>query len=149
MQHDAAGEGDRDSLLALLNGGCDVDEVDDWQMTPLMYAAQHGHTECAQLLLERGASTSSRDADEFTAAHYAIANGHLEVLRLLLATAADPVTLDPMFNLRYPPTMTKWPHSVSFALACGCRLKLPSRAIEATRASILRPIVCGYHSLPC
>ena len=32
--HDSAREGDRDSLLALLNGGCDVDVVDDWQRTP-------------------------------------------------------------------------------------------------------------------
>ena len=136
--------GDRDSLLALLNAGCDVDAKDNWDMTPLMYAANGGYTECAQLLLERGADASSPDEDQLTATHYAIVSGYLEILRLLLASAADPVTLGPLFIIL--PFIGS--NAVSFALACGCPLKAPSDAIEAAKASVLRPIICGYYSLP-
>ena len=147
--HYAAERGHSETLLALLdNAGCDVDARGIWGMTPLMWAAQEGHTECAQLLLERGADISSLDAGEFTAAHFAIVCGHLEVLRLLLASAADPPTLDPMFHFRYPLDISKWTYSFSFALACGCRLEAPSRAIEAVGASCILPFICGYYSLP-
>ena len=135
--------GKRDCLLALLDGGYDVDATDTWEWTPLMCAAQAGHTDCVQLLLERGADASKSDDDKLTAVHCAIAGGHLEVLRLLLASTVDPTTLDPMFNTL--PFMRA--NAFSFALACGCGLKAPRRAIEASGAGFLRPIICGY-SLP-
>ena len=142
--HYAAERGHKETLLALLDDvGCDVDARGSWGMTPLMWAAQEGHTECTQLLLERGADISSLDDDELTATHYAIVCGHLEVLRLLLASAVDP--LYPMFHLRNSCDMSKWGDSVSFALACGCHLEVPRRAIEA---SCIRPFICGYYSLP-
>ena len=144
--HRAAERGHTGSLLALLDAGCDVDAKDKWEMTPLMYAAQGGHTECAQLLLEHGADISSLDDDELAAPHYAIVCGHLEVLRLLLASTADPITLAPLFRLCYPP-ITSWTDCVSFASACGCRLEVPSNAIEVPQLSYLRPIICGYPHL--
>ena len=145
--HYAAGSGHKETLLALLdNAGCDVDARGNWEMTPLMWAAQEGHTECAQLLLERDADASSLDDGGLTAAHFAILCGHVEMLRLLLASAADPVTLGPLFHHRYSPDLSKWRDSFSFALACGCHL--PYRAIEAVGASCIRPIICGYYSLP-
>ena len=44
--HYAAEHGHKETLLALLNlldTGCDVDAKDNWEMTPLMWAAQGGH----------------------------------------------------------------------------------------------------------
>ena len=142
--HYAAGRGHRGSLLALLDGGCDVDARDNWNMTPLMWAAQEGHAECVQLLLERDADASMFDFVELTAVHHTAVHGDVETLRLLLASAADPPTLDPLFP--YPASVSQ--SAFSFALACGCRLEAPCRATEDTGASSLRPIICGYYSLP-
>ena len=142
--HDLALRGEKESLRALLNTGCDVNATDNWEMTPLMWAAQMGNTECVQLLLERGADackSNSSGRSGHTAVHCAITGGHLEVLRLLLASAQDPVTLGPLFitlSFMVPNTAC-----VSFALACGCPLEEPSDV----RASVLRPIICCYYSL--
>ena len=145
--HIAAGRGCSETLLALLDAGCDVDARDFLGMTPAICAAQGGHTDCVQLLLKHGADISRFDDDKLTAVHYAIASANLNVVRLLFASTADPITLDPLFRLRYPPVMSKLTDSVSFALACGCRLEAPCDAIEATGASCMRPIICGCYSL--
>ena len=144
--HYAAEHGHKEALLVLLDGGCDVDATDDLDMTPLMCAAQHGHTECAQLLLERGADASKFDLVKRTAVHHSLLCKDVETLRVLLAAAAGPPTLDSLFRVGYPGLVS---HGIfSFALACGCRLKAPCRAIEATGASFLRPSICAYNSLP-
>ena len=39
--HTYARCGEKDSLRALLDAGCDIDAKDNWEMTPLMLAAQH------------------------------------------------------------------------------------------------------------
>lgn len=144
--HTFARRGDEETLRALLDAGCDVDARDFAGTTPLMIAARGGHTDCVQLLLEHGASTSCLDGSGLTAAHYAVVNDNLDVVRLL-TSAADPIRLDPLFHLYLPPNMPKWTNCVSLALACGCRLEVPSDAIEVPQLSCLRPIVCGYYSL--
>ena len=40
-------------------------------MTPLMYAARSGRTECAKVLLKRGAQLVAKDLKGLTALHHA------------------------------------------------------------------------------
>ena len=143
--HYAAEHGHKEALLVLLDGGCDVDATDDLDMTPLMCAAQDGQTECVQLLLERDADVSQSDLGELTAVHHTAWRDDVETMRVLLASAADTVALDPLFHFSFPASVPQG--AVSFALACGCRVEAPCCAIEATGASVLRPIICGYFSL--
>jgi ankyrin repeat protein len=41
------------------------------QLTPLLYAAAHGHTDVVELLLDSGAKVSEVDIDLWSAAHHA------------------------------------------------------------------------------
>ena len=44
---------------------------DENGMTPLMYAARSGRTECAKILLKRGAQLLAKDLKGLTALHHA------------------------------------------------------------------------------
>lgn len=73
---------------------CDIYFFDE-KITPLMLAAELGHTECAQALLNHGADVNLAyhgyditDLDD-SALHYAIREGHTECALLLLAAGAD------------------------------------------------------------
>ena len=85
-----AQRGDVETLRALLDAGCDVDERDFSGFTPLMVAAREGHADCARLLLQRGADLhnlsddGSKDPLGSTAAHIAAERGHKDVLLALL-----------------------------------------------------------------
>ena len=133
--------GNKESLRALLDTGYDVNATDNWEMTPLMWAAQGGHIGCVQLLLERGADACKSNSSELTAVHCAITGGHLEVLRLLLASAADPATLDRLFRAPFPvPFMiSERSDTLSFSLACGFRLKAPSMRLKAPSMRLEAP----------
>ncbi len=53
-------------------------------MTPLLWAAQHGHTDVVKLLLDRGADVNAKDTLGQTAlSHGAFINGRTEIVRLL------------------------------------------------------------------
>ena len=49
------------------------------------------------------------------------------------------ITLDPLFRLHYP--LSERTDSVSFALACGCRLQLSCCAIDGTASSCMQSAV--------
>ena len=59
--HDAAGAGDLQKVRELLDGGADVDALDDWENTPLLLAcfSEQHHPEVVALLRERGARPGS------------------------------------------------------------------------------------------
>ena len=82
--HRAAMRGDKETLLALLDAGCEIDAADSCYMTPLMYAAGEGHTECVRLLAQRGANVNERGLAATTAAHHATCRGRKEALQALL-----------------------------------------------------------------
>jgi ankyrin repeat protein len=82
--HLAAGKGNKDALLALLQRGVDVDVPDTLHgLTPLHSACMTGHTECAELLLAFGARVSHRNAHGLTALHCAAAAGFAETVRAI------------------------------------------------------------------
>ncbi|MGZ3272726.1 MAG: ankyrin repeat domain-containing protein [Caulobacteraceae bacterium] len=57
-------------------------------MTPLLYAARDGRTECAKLLLDAGATVELRDANEVTPLITALLNAQIETAQLLLDRGA-------------------------------------------------------------
>ena len=67
----------------------DVCTRDDLGWTPLMYAAEAGHTEIVALLIDAGANVHSEDNDSATALHLAAEKGRTEVTRILLKAGAD------------------------------------------------------------
>ncbi len=73
----------------LLEGGADVNAIDDTGVTPLHLAAYHGRLKIAQLLLERGARINERDNNNKTPLIWAIENNQLEVTQLLIEAGAN------------------------------------------------------------
>jgi len=88
--HSAAGQGDVDTCTQLLDGGEDIEAVDDHGETPLSYAAWYGHIDTARILVERGANVnaSGRRRGGATPLTYARSLGHQEVVNLLVERGA-------------------------------------------------------------
>ena len=67
--------------------GCrliDVNHRDQFNHTPLTYAAQKGHQLVCQLLLEHGADVNAKHDDDWTALHHATSEGHTSLCMVLL-----------------------------------------------------------------
>ena len=96
----ASSMGHVSTVTLLLSHGARVDNRSTNGFTPLLTAAQHGHTKVCELLLERGeASVKERSLKGFTPFLVAAQGGHSDVCELLLAHGSDieerqPVTLD-------------------------------------------------------
>jgi ankyrin repeat protein len=80
----AAKEGDVATVEKLIKKGADVNDVDRYGKTSLMYAAEDGHTETVAYLLDKGAEVDHADSNGDTALIYAAENGHKESVAYLL-----------------------------------------------------------------
>ena len=97
--HDAARNGDLETLRRLLDKGVPVDALEDGTgYTPLMAAcdSEEGRLACVELLLARGADPnvvpdvpSDRTAEAVTALALAVRRAPLEVVEHLIAASAD------------------------------------------------------------
>jgi ankyrin repeat protein len=72
----------------LLNRGAAIEVRDDYDKTPLHYAAYLGHEAIVKLLLDRGADIEARDEDGQTPLHYAAHLSHEAIVKLLLDRGA-------------------------------------------------------------
>ena len=63
-------------------------------LTPLLFAARQGCTECAQVLVDAGADSNGADPDGVTPVIYAIINGHYDVAAYLVDKGANPNLAD-------------------------------------------------------
>jgi hypothetical protein len=84
----AARDGDVEKVRLLLEAGADVNWANEaeGQFTPLIFAAQNGHTECVRLLLAApGININQAGQDGVTPLFCAAGLGHKECVRLLLA----------------------------------------------------------------
>ena len=85
---DAAAKGDVAAIITILDGGADVNQIDD-NVTPLYIAAVKGNLEAAQLLIKRGANVNL--ATKFgTPLLVAAKYSNTEIVGLLLANGANP-----------------------------------------------------------
>lgn len=89
--HDAARDGDLETVRTLLDAGVPVDAGNHYQVTALMYAAGWGHADVVRELLGRGADQGHVDnlyqADAMT---WASSRGHVDAVGVLVEAGADP-----------------------------------------------------------
>jgi ankyrin repeat protein len=85
---EAAKRGDREGACDALRRGADANAVTD-RWTPLMWAAQEGHTEIVDLLLDAGGNVNFADAGGFTPLKQAVGESHVDTAEHLLLRGAD------------------------------------------------------------
>jgi hypothetical protein len=72
-------------VTVLLEAHASANAADSRGMTPLFYAARHGHLDVTDALLAHGASPGTKNAAGNIAMHIAASYGSLSVVRVLLA----------------------------------------------------------------
>lgn len=68
----------------LATPGIKKDSQDERKLSPLMYAAKHGHEEAARILLDDSVDATLKDDAGRTALYFAAGEGHLQVVQLLI-----------------------------------------------------------------
>lgn len=68
----------------LLQHKANIEDLDDNQMTPLLYSANHGHIEITKILLAAGANPLARNKYDWTVLHFSAAFGNAEICDLLI-----------------------------------------------------------------
>ena len=81
--HSAVASGVTESVVALLDGGADVNATQQGGWTPLQAAAMHNKLDMVRSLLAAGAEVAQQADDGKTAIGLAEAGGHDEMVRLL------------------------------------------------------------------
>ena len=86
----AAAEGSEESIeLLLKQPSIQLDIPDKLGQTPLLRAAEAGHTRCLRMLLHKGANLKHADNEGMTALSLAAIKGHKVVVKLLLKNNAE------------------------------------------------------------
>src|SRR5689334_15647523 len=86
----ATQSGDVDTVGELLRCGASINHLHNRDgFTPLMRAANQGHTELVRFLLNRGADPNQTATDGASALFWASFKGYEAVVELLLAAGAD------------------------------------------------------------
>lgn len=88
--HRAIESGNLAKVQELINGGADVNSIDEYRGTPLQLAASHGYAGVVRLLIDKGAnvyspqSVNAENGLDFAMINAAIM-GHLDVVKMLFA----------------------------------------------------------------
>ncbi|XP_073240778.1 uncharacterized protein [Porites lutea] len=94
---EASRKGHADEVSVLMASGAPF--TTDWLGTsPLHLAAQHGHTQTAEVLLRAGVSRDARTKVDRTPLHMAAQHGHTHVVELLISSGACANNAD-MLNM--------------------------------------------------
>jgi ankyrin repeat protein len=83
--HDCAARGNLERVRQLVEGGANIDEVDEHGNTALSLANLCEHFEIVMYLVEHGANVARTDSEGTTALHLACVYGNLSVVKYLLA----------------------------------------------------------------
>ena len=73
----------------LISKGADVKATDNYNRTPLHYAARSDNSETAEIYINNGAEIDSKDNYNRTPLYYAVREGNKSIVNLLLAKGAD------------------------------------------------------------
>lgn len=89
---EAAASGDEPTMVRLLVGGADPDELDGRGWSPLIWAAREGHKRLVGALISRGANADLPDGTPaaWTPLMHAIDAREMDSVRALLNRGADP-----------------------------------------------------------
>ena len=90
----AAFHGHGDIVETLLAGGGDVNEKNDYGLTPLHGAASSGHKDIVEILLHSGADINIKDNDGYTPLRAAAKEGYVDIIKLLLSAGAETAIFD-------------------------------------------------------
>ncbi|KAF2887941.1 hypothetical protein ILUMI_18233 [Ignelater luminosus] len=74
-------------ISALSNANLEILDVND--MTPFLWAAHYGNTECINSFLKLGVDIEQKNRKEITALLWAAGNGHIDTVDLLLSKGAN------------------------------------------------------------
>jgi len=77
---------------AALKSGTNIDQKNEYDVTPLMFAVNNKDLSIAKLLIEKGANVNAEANGSFTPLFYAVENNRdeiIEVIQLLVAKGAD------------------------------------------------------------
>jgi|GEM_PF-2932837 len=92
--HAAVQDQDREMIEFFLDHGCPLplESFDEVAHTPLMWAAEEGQLENAEMLLAAGANPNAHDEARAgnTALREAVQGGHRKMVQLLLSHSGDP-----------------------------------------------------------
>jgi ankyrin repeat protein len=86
----AAKENNLPLMKASLEKGANVNTKDDFDRTPLIFAANLGHADCVKILLENGAEVNCQCFRKCSPLMWSAINGHTQVVRMLIEKGADP-----------------------------------------------------------
>jgi ankyrin repeat protein len=87
--HLAAAAALTDAVLRLLEVGCNINEKDTTDSTPLYYACRNGHEDTAWVLTDKDADVNAQGGYYGNALQAASAGGHEQVVKTLLDKGAD------------------------------------------------------------
>lgn len=87
--HTVAAKGDLELCKLLIEHGKDINAKDEWGLTPLLWAAQHGRTATCKLLLDHGADINVADEYGKTPLHMAAQYGYTEICKLFIEHGSD------------------------------------------------------------
>ncbi len=85
----AVQEGNAEAVKSLLDGGVDANVKDNFDYTPIAYAAHNGYTEIVRLLIGKGANVNVIDNDGDTPLTYAMEANHTDIIKLLEEHGAE------------------------------------------------------------
>ena len=85
--------------MLVVDGHANVDIADEYGLTPLHRAAEHGHLDVARMLVDDGhANVSIVDKYDLTPLHWAARQGHLDVARMLVVDGHANVNIVASFS---------------------------------------------------
>ena len=92
---EASGNGDNDTVIALLSKGADVNAMSETEcmglntlLTPLMYAARNGHKDLVEVLLNNGAEVNTKSNNGRSALMLAKLYGYTDIVEMLKQAGA-------------------------------------------------------------
>ena len=129
----AAGAGDLGAIKRVVEAGADTNAGDPLLgVTPLSWAALHGHTDAVDLLLELGADVNVRNQDGATALHLAAFLGRAKTVDLLLNRGADVNARNHSGDTPMDSLAADW--GTTRFIAGLLRIEIDEKKVEAGRA---------------